>query len=104
VILVDSSVWVDYFRGVATPQTEGLERLLGQEPLGIGDLMLAEVPQGFRRRPRLQLRAAPVFGARGGGDRWGRSCSSGGEEFPGATKAPHHDPQDHQWPDRDALH
>ena len=46
-ILVDSSVWIDYFRGTITPQTEKLERLLGQEPLAIGDLMLTEVLQGF---------------------------------------------------------
>jgi predicted nucleic acid-binding protein len=44
-ILVDSSVWVDYFRGAATPQAELLDRLLGSEPLAIGDLMLAEVLQ-----------------------------------------------------------
>jgi predicted nucleic acid-binding protein len=48
VILVDSSVWIDFFRGVATPQVETLDRLLGAEPLGVGDLILAEVLQGFR--------------------------------------------------------
>ncbi len=46
-ILVDSSVWIDYFRGRVTAQTEKLDSLLGQEPLAIGDLMLAEVLQGF---------------------------------------------------------
>lgn len=46
-ILVDSSVWVDYFRGKSTPQTDTLDRLLGYEPLAIGDLILAEVLQGF---------------------------------------------------------
>ncbi|MEJ5999847.1 type II toxin-antitoxin system VapC family toxin [Paucibacter soli] len=46
-ILVDSSVWVDYFRGAATVQTEKLDSLLGREPLAIGDLILAEVLQGF---------------------------------------------------------
>jgi predicted nucleic acid-binding protein len=46
-ILVDSSVWIDYFRGVSTPQTERLDALLGNEPVAIGDLMLAEVLQGF---------------------------------------------------------
>lgn len=48
-ILVDSSVWIDYFRGVATPQTDRLDALLGTEPVGIGDLMLAEVLQGFTK-------------------------------------------------------
>ena len=46
-ILVDSSVWIDYFRGAATPQTERLEAALGNEPLAIGDLILTEVLQGF---------------------------------------------------------
>ncbi|MCH7975550.1 MAG: PIN domain nuclease [Bacteroidetes bacterium] len=48
-ILVDSSVWVDYFNGVDTPQTSKLDSLLGVEPLGIGDLILTEVLQGFRK-------------------------------------------------------
>jgi hypothetical protein len=47
VILVDSSVWIDYFRGSQTPQCERLDVLLGTEPLAIGDLILAEVLQGF---------------------------------------------------------
>ena len=45
--LVDSSVWIDYFKGTITPQTEILDRLLGHEPLAIGDLILTEVLQGF---------------------------------------------------------
>jgi len=47
VILVDSSVWIDYFRGTSTPQTEKLDTLLGIEPIATGDLILAEVLQGF---------------------------------------------------------
>lgn len=46
-ILVDSSVWIDYFRGVATPQSDRLDALLGAEPLAIGDVILTEVLQGF---------------------------------------------------------
>ncbi|HEX9807608.1 MAG TPA: PIN domain nuclease [Alteraurantiacibacter sp.] len=45
--LVDSSVWIDYFRGLQTAQTDRLDTLLGSEPVAIGDLMLAEVLQGF---------------------------------------------------------
>lgn len=48
-ILVDSSVWIDYFRGAATPQAERLDSLLGSEPVATGDLILAEVLQGFVR-------------------------------------------------------
>ena len=47
-ILVDSSVWIDYFRGAATPQSQRLDALLGSEPVAIGDLILVEVLQGFR--------------------------------------------------------
>jgi predicted nucleic acid-binding protein len=46
-ILVDSSVWIDYFNGNTTPQSDELDRLLGVEELIIGDLILAEVLQGF---------------------------------------------------------
>jgi predicted nucleic acid-binding protein len=48
-ILVDSSVWIDYFKGAATAQTEKLDQKLGREPLAIGDLMLTEVLQGFAK-------------------------------------------------------
>ena len=47
-ILVDSSVWIDFFRGTTTPQVELLDALLGTEPLATGDLILAEVLQGFQ--------------------------------------------------------
>jgi predicted nucleic acid-binding protein len=47
-ILIDSSVWIDYFNGRETPQTELLDELLGVELLGIGDIILTEVLQGFR--------------------------------------------------------
>lgn len=46
-ILVDSSVWIDYFRGATNVQTEVLDSLLGQQLLAIGDLILTEVLQGF---------------------------------------------------------
>lgn len=46
-ILVDSSVWIDYFRGASTAQTDRLDALLGTEPVATGDSMLAEVLQGF---------------------------------------------------------
>jgi predicted nucleic acid-binding protein len=46
-ILVDSSVWLDYFKGTVTPQTEKLDSLLGHEPMAIGDLILTQVLQGL---------------------------------------------------------
>ena len=47
-ILVDSSVWIDFFRNEPTPQAEWLDRNLGVEGLLVGDLILAEVLGGFR--------------------------------------------------------
>lgn len=46
-IFVDSSVWVDYFRGASTSQTDQLDRLFGTNTIVIGDLVLTEVLQGF---------------------------------------------------------
>lgn len=46
-ILVDSSVWIDYFRGAGTRETDKLDALLGNEPLATGDLVITEVLQGF---------------------------------------------------------
>ena len=48
-IVVDSSVWIDYFNGVVTRQTERLDRYLRDEFVVIGDIILAEVLQGFRK-------------------------------------------------------
>ena len=47
-IFVDSSVWVDYFNGQQSAETDCLDGLLGREPIGIGDLVLIEVLQGFK--------------------------------------------------------
>lgn len=54
-IVVDSSVWIDYFNGTATPETDRLDALLQSEPLAIGDLILTEVLQGFRREEDAEL-------------------------------------------------
>ncbi len=47
-VLVDSSVWIDYFNGVPTPETDRLDALLGQEVVATGDFILVEVLQGIR--------------------------------------------------------
>ena len=39
-ILVDTSVWINYLRGVPAPETDKLDSLLGSVPLAIGDLVL----------------------------------------------------------------
>ncbi|MHB1587911.1 MAG: type II toxin-antitoxin system VapC family toxin [Acidiferrobacteraceae bacterium] len=48
-IVVDTSVWIDYFNGVASPHADLLDQLLSRERLVIGDIILMEVLQGFRR-------------------------------------------------------
>lgn len=47
-IVVDSSVWIDYFSGADNVQTDRLDNALGFQPVAIGDLILTEVLQGFR--------------------------------------------------------
>ena len=47
-IVVDSSVWIDYFTGTDNKQTNALDIILGLKPVAIGDLILTEVLQGFR--------------------------------------------------------
>jgi predicted nucleic acid-binding protein len=49
VLLVDSSVWIDYFNGVSCDEADRLDVLLGREDLLTGDLILAEVLRGFDR-------------------------------------------------------
>jgi predicted nucleic acid-binding protein len=46
-VVVDASVWIDYFAGRFTPQTRWLDETLGQEPLAIADLSLGQVLRGF---------------------------------------------------------
>ncbi|MCB0597630.1 MAG: PIN domain nuclease [Lewinellaceae bacterium] len=45
--IVDSSVWIDYFNGKITRETNLLHQLLGSEPVSIGNIILTEVLQGF---------------------------------------------------------
>ena len=47
-IVVDTSVWIDYFNGHNTLETATLDLALGEEAVAIGDLILVEIFQGFR--------------------------------------------------------
>jgi predicted nucleic acid-binding protein len=66
-IVVDTSVWIDYFNDRPTPEAAHLDSLLALEPLVVGDLILAEVLQGFRSdldfRRALKLLSALEFQA-----------------------------------------
>ena len=46
-IVVDSSVWIDFFNDAATPQVERLIGLIQSRELIVGDLVLTEVLQGY---------------------------------------------------------
>jgi predicted nucleic acid-binding protein len=47
-LVVDSTVWIDYFNGLENPHTDYLHAIVDKTPILIGDLILAEVLQGFR--------------------------------------------------------
>jgi predicted nucleic acid-binding protein len=48
-VIVDSTVWIDYLAGVVNPHTVWLEQEMGRQRLGLTDLILCEVLQGIRR-------------------------------------------------------
>jgi predicted nucleic acid-binding protein len=48
VVIVDTTVWVDYFQGADNPETAWLNAALDRERLGLTDIILCEVLQGVR--------------------------------------------------------
>ena len=46
-VIVDTTVWVDYLNDVTTPETEWLDTQLARQPLGLLDLMICEILQGL---------------------------------------------------------
>ncbi|MBF0379572.1 MAG: PIN domain nuclease [Magnetococcales bacterium] len=54
-IVVDSSVWIDFFNGKDSEKTDLLDRLIGQERIVISDFILTKVLQGFQRDKDFQL-------------------------------------------------
>ena len=74
-IVVDSSVWIDFFNGVSTPEVDRLDAQLGVTPLAIGDLILVEVMQGFRNErdvatARQLFRSLALLPLLGGSNPW----------------------------------
>ncbi len=47
-IFVDTSVWIDFFNGVDSPEVRVLDQILDQQQIVMGDLILIELLQGFR--------------------------------------------------------
>jgi predicted nucleic acid-binding protein len=64
-VIVDTSVWIEYLRGTDHPETEWLDRELDRRPLGLTDLILCEVLQGTRdpgfSRVRSELLKLHIF-------------------------------------------
>jgi predicted nucleic acid-binding protein len=65
-VIVDSSVWIDYLRDTFNPQTNWLETAIGNRPIGLTNLILCEVLQGIRHERRFRiaeriLLTMPVF-------------------------------------------
>ena len=46
-IIVDTTVWIDYLRGRDNPETNYLDREIGRIPLALTDLILCETLQGM---------------------------------------------------------
>jgi predicted nucleic acid-binding protein len=70
-VIVDTTVWIDYFHDTSTPQTEWLDRELTQQRLGLLDLILCEVLQGVSTEEEAaevlrELRAFEIFESTGG--------------------------------------
>jgi predicted nucleic acid-binding protein len=70
VVIVDTTVWVDYLRGTSTPQADWLDRELTHQRLGLTDLILCEVLEGIRSdqeaaRVLRDLRQFEIFDTRG---------------------------------------
>jgi predicted nucleic acid-binding protein len=68
--IVDTTVWVDYLRGVANPHTDWLDRELSQQRLGLPDLILCEILRGIRgnstfKRVRRDLSKFEIFNTGG---------------------------------------
>jgi predicted nucleic acid-binding protein len=73
VIVIDTTVWIDYLGGAVNPHTNWLDREFHRQPLGLTDLILCEVLQGIRDEPafsrvRRELSRFAIF-------------STGGEEL-----------------------
>jgi hypothetical protein len=69
-VIVDSSVWIDYLHDTVNPQTDWLEGVLGRRAIGLTNLILCEVLQGVRHERRFRqaeriLLTLPVFDVAG---------------------------------------
>lgn len=71
-VIVDSSVWIDFIAGRPNPQSLWVHRKLPNPDIGLTDLILCEVLQGFREdwkfeRIVARLKLLPILDS-GGAD------------------------------------
>jgi predicted nucleic acid-binding protein len=69
-IIVDTTVWIDYLNGAKTPQTDWLDTEIERQRLGLTDLILCEILQGVKneeqatetQRELLKFEVMPMSG------------------------------------------
>jgi predicted nucleic acid-binding protein len=59
-VIVDTSAWVEFFRAGRSAVAEKVDRCLGGDLVGIGDLIYCEVMQGLHS-PRERKRVGSLF-------------------------------------------
>jgi hypothetical protein len=70
VIIIDTTVWIDYLRGVQNPETQWLNSEMGRRRLALTDIILCEVLQGILddhsfNRVQRDLRQFEIFATGG---------------------------------------
>jgi predicted nucleic acid-binding protein len=65
-VIVDTTIWIDYLRGLRNPETDYFDREVGRQRFGLTDLILCETLQGIRdekafKRVLRDLRKFQVF-------------------------------------------
>ena len=98
-VIVDTTVWIDYLRGVENPETRWLDRELQRQRLGLTDLILCEVLQGIRdqsafSRVQADLLRFQVFQTGGSG-----LAVAAAQNYRDLRAQGLHRPQDHRLPD-----
>ncbi len=54
-IIADTSIWIDYFNGVANEHTDALDTGLSEGIIAIGDIIFLEILQGFKSEKDYKL-------------------------------------------------
>ena len=60
-VIIDTTVWIDFFRSANTDQTDLLEVVVRRGEAALGDVIISEVLQGVASEQRVSLPKAPFF-------------------------------------------